>query len=54
MKDKKEVKEALVEYQTTSDILRLQQRIGHKNVRSTFAFLERSKLFGETTKKFGD
>ena len=42
---------ALVEYHKTGDILLLQQRLGHKNVRSTLAYLERSipliKLFGE-------
>jgi len=44
MGEKKEVKrwKALVEYQKTGDILLLQQRLGHKNVKSTLAYLERS------------
>ena len=52
MAEKKEVKrwKALVEYHKTKDILLLQQRLGHKHVRSTFAYLEKStpliKLLG--------
>jgi hypothetical protein len=53
MVETKELKrwKALMEYHKTGDILLLQQRLGHKNVRSTLAYLERSipliKLFGE-------
>jgi hypothetical protein len=56
MGEKQEVKrwKALVEYYKTGDILLLQQRLGHKNVRSTLAYLERSrpllKLLGEAEK----
>ena len=52
MAEKKEVKrwKALIEYHKTRDILLLQQRLGHKHVKSTFAYLERSmpliKLLG--------
>lgn len=34
---------ALVEYQEKRDILLLQQRLGHKKVSSTIAYLDRSE-----------
>jgi hypothetical protein len=37
-------KEALAEYQKTRDIIRLQHQLGHKHIKSTLAFLERSGL----------
>jgi hypothetical protein len=51
-KEKKELKrwKALVEYQKTKDILLLQRRLGHKHLRSTIVYLNRSskllKLLG--------
>jgi hypothetical protein len=42
---------ALVEYQEKHDILLLQQRLGHKHLSTTYAYLERSrpliKLLGD-------
>lgn len=47
MTEKKEAKrKALVEYNNSGDILLLQQRLGHKHDRSTFAYLNRSKVGG--------
>lgn len=42
---------ALEEYQKTHDILRLQKALGHKSVRTTLAYLMRSKLLTEQLEK---
>jgi hypothetical protein len=40
----KEIQEkAKKEYRRTKDILHVMKMLGHKNVRSTFAFLEKEK-----------
>jgi hypothetical protein len=41
---KKLQQEALEEYKETRDIIKLQKRLGHKNIRSTFDLLGKHKL----------
>jgi hypothetical protein len=38
--DKEEREKILKEYEHTRDIIFLQKRLGHKNIKSTFALLE--------------